>query len=333
MKIEELAVKNLSQNEVQELFLAQERIAEKYSFLKRYRNADEYRSLFLVGFYDEQSELLVIKDGSSLPICGILSFKKSADWGGNERHHLTVHLAKADVFESLASCLYHFISDKLKQHNFIAITVFDNELDSLVRRFSFKTQLNAGIYTLKKSEIDIEILTDAKAKHQTQNSDLHVQYLAAISEEFIEPYCKLFNEFQEDMPDVHEDGFVQYVQTPEKEQRSIENFAKHNRTHHCYIIFNQNQEMVAMTNAAVNNNDPRFPYQFLIGVKERYRGRGIGKWLYALMYKKLFEDVGFEMAFVAHHPKNKHAIKISEWVGYKFAHNETTYIISNQEEK
>jgi ribosomal protein S18 acetylase RimI-like enzyme len=76
--------------------------------------------------------------------------------------------------------------------------------------------------------------------------------------------------------------------------------------------FNSSNEMIAKSNVSVNNNDPRFPYQFMIGVKRSYRGRTLVKWLYASMYKKLFENVAFEKALVSHHPENKPAINISE---------------------
>lgn len=78
------------------------------------------------------------------------------------------------------------------------------------------------------------------------------------------------------------------------------------------------------------NNGSRFPYQFMIGVKRSYRGRSLGKWLYASMYKRLFENVDFEKVLVCHHPDNIPAINISNWIGYKFNYLETIHVLYKQ---
>ena len=324
-EIHKLDINGLSQDKAQELYTLYDQIVKKYNFLRHYRSAEEYKNSFLSRFTNEGNEILVIKNNEVLS--GILCFVKSADWGGNEQYELIVQISALEINSSIIKCLSDFIDSKLDKHKQIAITVFNNELDKLIKQYSYKTQLTGGFYTLRKTDIDVVFLTNAAQEYQAQNDDLCIVYSDVISEENIEPFCDLFNEFQEAMPDVKENGFVQYVETPEKLKNRIKSFADNNRTHHCYIIYNKKGEMIAMTNVSVNNNDPRFPYQFLIGVKEQYRGRNIGKWLYAAMYKKLFDDVDFEMAHVAHHHSNKPAINISEWVGYKYSYLETTYII------
>ncbi len=45
------------------------------------------------------------------------------------------------------------------------------------------------------------------------------------------------------------------------------------------------------------------------------------------MYKRLFETVNFDRVIVCHHPANKHAINVSEWVGYKFNYLMTAHIL------
>jgi len=86
--------------------------------------------------------------------------------------------------------------------------------------------------------------------------------------------------------------------------------------------------MVGKTNVSVNNNDLRFPYQFMIGVSRPCGGRSLCKWLYAAMYKKLWKDGDFEKILVLHHPENKPIIDITEWIGYKLNYLETTYLSS-----
>jgi len=91
------------------------------------------------------------------------------------------------------------------------------------------------------------------------------------------------------------------------------------------------ERLIAKTNVSVNNDDPRFPYQFMIGVLREYRGHGLGKWLQACMYKRLAETVDFEQILVQHHPENQPAIALSEWIGYKFSYFEVMHILKNKD--
>ncbi|SHJ90690.1 hypothetical protein SAMN02745248_01268 [Hathewaya proteolytica DSM 3090] len=99
-------------------------------------------------------------------------------------------------------------------------------------------------------------------------------------DEFIQKKTKQYGKFaivtyndelkniMEDMTDAREEGYVKYIITPDKQRKFNESNKKTNITHHCYMIFNDCSEMVAKSNVSVNNNDPRFPYQFMIGVKK-----------------------------------------------------------------
>ena len=319
-------IPSLSTDEINNLYIADSFMADRYGFLKRFRNADEYKNAYLSNFSGNGNEVFVLSAGGA--IYGMLAFMWGLSWGGKEQYKLTIKLTDATVSVAVMDCLRQCILEKLELHGQIAITMYGNELDELVKGLSAKVQLKGNNYILAKTDIDMAMLKETAAALQAKNNDLRMVYTDVLPEEHIEPYCNLFNELQESMPDVAEEGFVQYVESPEKVRGRIKSNAQHNRTHHCYMIFNANNEMIAQSNVAVNNNDPRFPYQFLIGVTGRYRGRGLGKWLYAAMYQKLSAEVDFEKVHIVHHPTNKHIIAISEWVGYKFVFLETTYTVS-----
>ncbi|MCL2406261.1 MAG: hypothetical protein FWC92_12070 [Defluviitaleaceae bacterium] len=324
-EITKIDAQNLSIDETNNLYIADSIMTDKYGFLKRYKNADEYKSAYLPIFNGEDNELFSLCKNDK--IHGILAFVKGFDWSGKEQYKLIIKLCDTAASIPLDNCLRQFILKKLELHGQIAITAYDNEFDERLKELSTKVQLKSNNYTLTKTDIDVGMLKEAAEALQVKNNDLRMVYSNALPEEYIEQYCNLFNELQEAMPDVAEDGFVQYVESPEKLRGRIKSNAERNITHHCYMVFNASGDMVAQSNVAVNNNDPRFPYQFLIGVTEQYRGRSLGKWLYAVMYQKLFTEIDFEKVHVAHHPLNKHIIAVSEWVGYKFAFLETTYIL------
>jgi len=323
MEIIKIEADGLSADELQGLYTADCKIVEKYGFLKRYRNADEYRDSFLPAFLGDENELFVAKEGSQ--IRGIIRHVKSADWGANERYKLTISICEPIVTKSLMEALGQFVSKKLARHGTLALFVYNNELDELVEKLGGKTQYKAYTYTLGKADIDTDMLNKTTAELQSKNSGLRMVYLDAITEEYIQQFCDLFTELHEDMPDVAEEAFVQYIITPEKQRQINEGNIAKDITHHCYMIFD-GDELIAMSNVSANNKDPRFPYQFFFCVRGQYRGRGLGRWLYAAMYKKLHDTVDFEKMLVHHHPANPHAADVSKWVGYKIGWLETTYL-------
>jgi len=330
MNIKAIDINNLTTEEVENLYSINCHITDKYGLLKRFKNASEYQNSFLSMIATSNDELFLIEDNATT--CGILSFVKSADWSGKEQYKLTIYICDPTPTKPIIDCLSQLIDNKLQQHEELAIITYNNELDGLIKKYPHKVNLKANAYTLTKKDIDIGMINNALATYQSNNNDLRMVYTDIISEEYIKQYCNLFMETQEDMTDVKEAGFVRYALTPEKQRQINESNAKRNFAHHCYMIFNSNNEMIAKTNVSVNNNNPQFPYQFMIGVKQQYRGRGLGRWLYAAMYKKLFEEVAFEKVLVMHHPENKHMINISAWVGYKLSYFETTILLSHHKQ-
>ena len=326
-KINKMDVQSLSMEEINKIFLEDGLMTKKYGLLKRFRNVDEYKNAYLSNLISNNNSLFLLNKDEK--IVGLLTFIKSFDWGGNEQYKLTIKLCDEIIGIPLTNCLRQFIQEKLDIHKQIAIVVYGNECDELVKELTAKVQLKGNNYTLAKTDIDIDILKKTAESLQAKNSDLRMVYTDVVPEEYVEKYCDLFNDIQETMPDVTEDGFVQYVESPEKLRTRIKANAEHGRTHHCIMIFAENGDMIAQSNVISNNNDPRFPYQFLVGVSSQYWGRQLGKWLYAVMYQKLYETIDFEKVHMVHHPSNKHIIAISEWVGYKFSVLETTYVVEN----
>ncbi|MCB2291777.1 GNAT family N-acetyltransferase [Clostridium sp. CS001] len=316
---------NLTTNETKNLYLINNNIVKKYNLLDRFESIDNYKDLFLSTFMGTDNELFVFERDSL--ICGILNFTKSADWSGKEQYRLSISLSDTNFDEAILNSINRLIADKLDQHGELAVVTYNNELEELIEKHSGKVSLRGNYYTLKKEDINIDMLNKSIKEYETKNSGLSIKYTDIISEEYIKQYCDLYTETMADMTDVSEDGYVEYVITPEKQIQINDSNRNRNITHNCYMIFNSNNEMIAKSNVSVNNNDPRFPYQFMIGVKKSYRGRNLGKWLYASMYKRLFENINFDRSLVCHHPQNKPAINISTWVGYKFNYLETIHVL------
>jgi RimJ/RimL family protein N-acetyltransferase len=324
-KIYKIDPNNLTTNETENLYLINKNIVKRYNLLPRFKDVDTYKELFLSVFIGLDNELFVLEKDSL--ICGILNCTRSADWSGKEQYKLSISLSESIIDEAMFKFINKLIQDKLDQHGELAVVTYNNELEALIKQYTTKVNLRGNYYTLKKEDINIDMLNKSIKEYEAKNNDLSIKYTDIISEEYIKQYCDLFMETAADMTDASEDGYVEYIINPEKQRRINDSFKKANGTHNCYMIFNSSNEMIAKSNVSVNNNDPRFPYQFMIGVKRSYRGRNLGKWLYASMYKRLFENVDFDRVLVCHHPENKPAINVSKWVGYKFNYLETIHIL------
>lgn len=325
--IDKINPMELSFDDLEKLYKANIKATHKYNQLERFRDMEEYKNLYLLNFNNEDAELFILKN--SQEVCGILSFVKTFDWGGNLQYKLTISLSDSAISEELIHSLNLLIQDKITKHNKIAVVTYNDELAMLIKMYRHKVNIRGNYYTLKKDDIDLEMLNNYIATCELKNKDLTIKYTDLITEEYIQQYCDLFMETSEDMTDNNEEGFVPYIITPEMQRKNNESFKARNITHNCYMIFNEENKMIAKSNVSVNNNDPRFPYQFMIGVKKTYRGRHLGKWLYASMYKRLYENVNFEKVLVCHHPENIPAINVSKWVGYKFNYLETIHILEN----
>ena len=197
--------------------------------------------------------------------------------------------------------------------------------------YSAKVQIRGGIYTVNKADLDVNMLEETSEIIQAKNPELRMVFMDIILEEHISQFSDLWNELQLDMPDAKEDGYTPPLLSAESIKKQNNAIADGNAMFFRYVILNEDNEMVAQSNVNVGTKDTRFPYQFTIGVAKRYRGRSLGKWLYAEMYRKLLSDVNFEKVMVRHHPSNMHAIGISEWTGYKFGYSETTYLIDKDD--
>jgi ribosomal protein S18 acetylase RimI-like enzyme len=324
-KIYKINPNNLTINQIQDLYLINKNIVSKYNFLDRFKNIDNYKNLFLATFTGIDNELFILEKNSS--ICGILNCTKSADWSGKEQYRLSIFLCDSIIDEPMLKPINQLIQGKLDQHGELAIVTYDNELKKLIDKYNNKVNLRSNYYTLKKEDINIDLLNKSIKEYEAKNTDLSIIYTDIISEEYIKQYCDLFMETMKDMSDTKEDGYVEYIITPEKQRLINDSFKKRNISHYCYMIFNSSNEMIGKSNVSVNNDDPYYPYQFMIGVKRSYRGRNLGKWLYASMYKRLFENIAFDKAFVCHHPENRPAINLSKWIGYKFNYLETIYVL------
>jgi len=315
----------LTGKEIESLYIINQNNNNKYKFLNVYNDLDKFKNQFLSNFDNDNKELFLLKNDTL--ICGIISFIKTIDFNGKPENQLKI-LIDENMNEDLISTINSFIESKLNEHGEILLQTYNDELNELINKYYYKIKFKSNCYTLDRGDINVDMLTTWIDIFETKNKDLKIKYTTLISEEYIQEYCDLFTETMRDMPDNNEEAYESPIITQEKQRKINNNFRNNNMTHNCYMLFNSENQMIAKSNLRVTNTDARFPYQFMVGVKRDYRNRGIGKYLYACMYKKLYENVQFQKVLVKHHPDNISAIKVSQSIGYKFKSLEIHYLLT-----
>lgn len=324
-KIKEINVNILDEKQLDRLYLVNNVITNKYKLVDIYNTKESFKNY--LSRFKEPNKLFVIE--SKNDIKGILTFTKQKAWDGTDQYVLEASLVDKKIDKALSKEIEKLVEDLGKEYRPIALNLYNKELDEVAKKFNGKIRLNAQSYSLKKEDINIDKLNSTMKQLSEKNKDLTINCFIDVPEEYVDSYCKLFNDGTKDMPDAKEEGFVWNAVTHEFVKGMKEGCKKNNGTHYCCLVVNLTNEVVAMSNIMVNNNDPRYPYQFMIAVSREYRGRGLGRWMYSCAYKKLCENVDFEKVHLYHHPRNKHAISVSEYIGYKKQHLKVTYILAS----
>ncbi len=295
-------------------------------FLNQFTTIKSFSDDFLGKFDCETNFLYAIKNDDLC--CGLITLKEGNAWDGSKQYELNITFSNITENDSLINVIDEFIKERLLEFREIELTVYNKELESLSKKYNGKTKFLSNHYGLKKDHINIEELNETIKIIDNKNDHLDLRFFNSVPDEHLKDWCDIFNETSKDMPDEKEEAYIPYHATVDVQLKSKERMKAHNILHYCYMIFNDKNEAIAESNIRINNNDPRFPYQFMIGVKKEYRGLNLGKWMYASMYKKLYETIDFEKVEVVHHVDNKAAIAISEFVGYELMYSVKASCIS-----
>lgn len=320
-----LKAEELLKTELDQLFEIHEIISKKYNFTNRFNTHDKF-SEYIDKFKVETSHLYTIKENQW--VIGFISIIKGNAWDGSELHAVKITYTKIVIEKELEDHIYKFINSLLYKYKKLDLILYNGELESLAKKYEGKIKFLCNYYSLTKNDINLDLLEETIKTLDSKNKNLSLRFFNGVPDEHIKEWCDIFNETSKDMPDEKEAAFIPYIATIDGQLKSKETMSSNNVSHYCYMVFNEQNEAIAESNVRIDNNDLRFPYQFMIGVKREFRGLGLGKWMYASMYKRLYEEIDFEKAEVVHHVSNHHAIRISEFIGYQFMFSEITYVLT-----
>jgi hypothetical protein len=261
---------------------------------------------------------------------GWLSFQITGKGTTFEQVRMAFDYLGDSVPPDLTMLLARAISDYSPRHDSVTLSSSGKLNEQLAAAYKGVIKRNTNRYVLDVKKADTGRMNKWLESIPDKNSDLRLEFHRTIPEIHLEEYCKLFTVLLKEMPPdpIADDYHV----TPDEIRKAYEEDKQKNRIVYSYLLFAGDRQIVAMSNVAIDMNNPRSIYQFMTGVRHDYRGRQLGKWLKAAMYKKLVNDFpGFKEIRTDTNPLNKFMDGINKDMGYEFKFSSRDYLIKKSD--
>ena len=143
--------------------------------------------------------------------------------------------------------------------------------------------MESSEHRCKLADVNWELMSEWKKQGQknAEENGLALEYFQDVPEELIEEFCKFYTDTANQQPLGGFEGRT--LITPEERRTREERMKKKNFDWHTMISREANGEINGLTEVYFDNDRPYEMEQDLTGVKEQFRGKGLGKWLKAEM--------------------------------------------------
>ncbi|MHA2054677.1 MAG: GNAT family N-acetyltransferase [Candidatus Hodarchaeales archaeon] len=173
----------------------------------------------------------------------------------------------------------------------------------------------------------IQSWMDEGPKHA---AGVSMQFFYSLPDELLEEYCKIYTETLNQQP-LGDLDINDIIYTPESYRRREEDFKKMGMISLTAVTIEDTGAISGLTEMVNRPERKTMITQGLTGVKEEYRGRGLGKWLKAAMLlrsKKEFSDI--EIVTTDNASINAPMLSINERMGFKL-HKENVNVQISQD--
>jgi len=227
---------------------------------------------------------------------------------------------------NLLEMMFEKFLDYDETSNSLAIDSKEGMNDYIADHFGAYVGAIEEFYELKVKETNIEKINTWLAEAPTKFPNLRIAFYKNIPDDLLEEFATVFTQFLSDMPASSELG--EMVVTAEGTKSNQEAWKLRNYCAYRYFIFNEDNQLIAITNVSVNLKQPQEVHQYMTGVMEKYRGRGLSKWLKAAMFKKLTADFPeLDKIETETHPENHASRELSKQMGYKRMGSKKEFLI------
>jgi len=173
--------------------------------------------------------------------------------------------------------LVHDVVKKRGRRSIVGSTL--NEAGrALVRRIGGKEALEMQDNRLSLDSVDWNMVNSWVEEGPKRSPGTRIVFFNSIPDEILEQYCDVYTEVANQAPR-DELRVGDQVVTPESWKTRMEKYAEGGMKYLAALTIERNGDISGLTDVAWVPSVPPILWQSLTGVQERYRGRGLGKWL------------------------------------------------------
>jgi RimJ/RimL family protein N-acetyltransferase len=208
----------------------------------------------------------------------------------------------------------------------VVLNSYENRNDALARTLGGRIAGRRHFFTLNVKNVKRTLMDSWIHETSRENRDLRLRFFDSIPEKYLDEYCSTFTRFLKDMPR----GSAAWlpVVRPERISKQQRLNKKRESAVYCYLLFDRNGGIVGHTNVFIRRRRPQIAHQFMTGVLKEYRGRGLGRWIKAAMFKKLVKDFPrLKEMRTDTNPQNRWMIAINDEMGYRYSYSITEFKI------
>jgi len=197
--------------------------------------------------------------------------------------------------------------------------VNDAHREGVVRRWGARELSRVDEYVLERRSACREVIDGWLKEIPKKHSDLELRFYQMLPDEYIDPFSVLLAETLRAMPQ-ESDGALPFHTMVQNEKKAEAWRQKNGISVYKYLLFDPDDNMIALTLVSVDLNNPTNVFQLMTGVTEKLRFQGLAKWLKAAMFYKLEEDCpGNEKIITGMRSLNRPMQAINSQMGFELA--------------
>jgi len=243
---------------------------------------------------------------------------------------MEILVAKDHRGKGLGTKLFRKILEKIKEHGGITTVSVSQVYDishKFCEKFKGKVVQEEAEYRAYLLEIDWELLTEWQKAGESigQKDGITLERFEHCPEHLIEDYANIYTETinQRPLGEIE----IRHRISPESRKKHEKLWiAERGHKWHTIVTKESDGNISGLTEMVFIPETPYFIEQLLTGVRDQYRGRGLGKWLkaeMALFIKNLYPEVKFILTDNA--DVNAPMLSINERMNFKRTHTLKTY--------
>lgn len=235
------------------------------------------------------------------------------------------HIARCNIIllkdyrrKGIGTELLSYLIEKAKEHNRTLIQGGSDQEsgNNFCVKFGGTIALEGSENRLQMKEVDWKMVHDWIEEGPIRTDGATLEQFVDVPEEDIEEYCVIYTETLNQQPFGELEGRAKI--TPESRRLREERVRKLDGIWTTLISRENDRTISGLTEVIYFPDKPTMLYQDLTGVKEEFRGRGLGKWCKAAMLEWVKEEYPEVQTIVTGNATtNEPMLAINKRLGFK----------------